>query len=398
MRFKIPIPALALPLLVAAAFTSLGEMQPIAKSANPAEARQPNRKSHPSIVRPGAVLANTSPPPPINPIWADLIGEYGPEHHELYVLERDGQLGFLLRRSAFVPLQTQASAPPASQLVMKPGPYSASTSTSASAGHACHSGEKLTFLRDPLNVVTGLCWEGTFYPRRPVDAPGQVFRAKLVRPVEELRHEALASLPPAEGGSFLKPDLVELTSIDPSIKLEIRYATSHNFVGAPLYSESKAFLQRPAAVALAAASQQFHALGYGLLVYDSYRPWYITKMFWDGVPKKERIFVANPRKGSRHNRGCAVDLTLYDLRTGLPVEMMGEFDEMSERSYPTYPGGTSLARWHRDLLRQVMQSEGFTVNKYEWWHFDFKNWQRYPILNLTFEALENPPGNPRANR
>lgn len=390
MRSKIRKPAFAVPLLMAGAFISVGKTQPTAKSADSAAGWHRSQKSRQSIVGPRAVFSDTSPPLPINPLWADLIGEYGPDHEEVYVLERDAQLGLLLGHLLFVPLQPLTSAKPESQLVPKPSPHLISASSFESTGPGSHSGERIAFPRDSQNAVTGLCWKGTLYPRRSVDAPGQIFRAKLVRPVEQLRQEALAHRPPTEGGSFLKPDLVELTSIDPSIKLEIRYATSHNFVGAPLYSEPRAFLQRPAALALAAASQRFHVLGYGLVVYDSYRPWYITKMFWDGVPKKERIFVANPRKGSRHNRGCAVDLTLYDLKTGLPVEMTGGFDEMSERSYPTYPGGTSLARWHRDLLRQVMESEGFTVNKYEWWHFDYRNWQRYPILNLTFETLENP--------
>jgi D-alanyl-D-alanine dipeptidase len=112
-------------------------------------------------------------------------------------------------------------------------------------------------------------------------------------------------------------------------------------------------------------------------------------MFWDGTPDDKKIFVANPAEGSRHNRGCAVDLTLYDLKTGQPLRMTGGYDEMSERSYPFYPGGTSLQRWQRDLLRHVMEGEGFTVYDYEWWHFDYQDWRRYPILNLTFEQLDN---------
>src|SRR6266550_1736310 len=110
-------------------------------------------------------------------------------------------------------------------------------------------------------------------------------------------------------------------------------------------------------------------------------------IFWDATPEDKRIFVANPAEGSRHNRGCAVDLTLYGLKTGAPIEMTGVYDEMSERSYPFYPGGTSLQRWHRDLLRHAMEAEGFDVYEFEWWHFDYKDWSRYPILNLTFDKL-----------
>jgi D-alanyl-D-alanine dipeptidase len=114
-------------------------------------------------------------------------------------------------------------------------------------------------------------------------------------------------------------------------------------------------------------------------------------MFWDATPDDKKIFVANPAEGSRHNRGCAVDLTLYDLKTGNPVEMTGGYDEMSKRSYASYAGGTSLQRSHREVLRSAMQAEGFDVYPYEWWHFDFRNWQRYPILNLTFEQLDRTP-------
>lgn len=98
------------------------------------------------------------------------------------------------------------------------------------------------------------------------------------------------------------------------------------------------------------------------ILLDHNRPWYVTKIFWDATPEDKRIFVANPAEGSRHNRGCAVDLTLYDLKTGAPIEMTGVYDEMSERSYSFYPGGTSLQRWHRDLLRRAMQKALTSTN------------------------------------
>jgi len=182
--------------------------------------------------------------------------------------------------------------------------------------------------------------------------------------------------------------LIDLATLDPTIHFDIRYATKSNFLSAPIYSQPKAYMQRPAAEALLRASQKLNALGYGLLIHDSYRPWYVTKIFWDATPQDKRIFVANPADGSRHNRGCAVDLTLYDLKTGKPIEMTGVYDEMSERSYPFYPGGTSLQRWHRGLLRHAMEAEGFDVYEFEWWHFDYKDWRQYPILNLTFEKLD----------
>ena len=190
-----------------------------------------------------------------------------------------------------------------------------------------------------------------------------------------------------ESGNFRPSDLVELTRLDPVLRLDIRYATTNNFMGSQFYSSPRAFLQRPAAEALVRAQRWLQTRGYGLLIHDGYRPWYVTWMFWEATPDPLRIFVANPASGSRHNRGCAVDLTLYDLATGQAVEMTGGYDEMSPRSFPDYAGGTSRQRWLRGLLRQAMEAEGFTVYEAEWWHFDYRDWRLYRIGNQTFEEL-----------
>jgi hypothetical protein len=126
------------------------------------------------------------------------------------------------------------------------------------------------------------------------------------------------------------------------------------------------------------------------MIYDAYRPWYVTKIFWDATPPENHKFVADPSEGSRHNRGCAVDLTMYDLKTGEAVPMTGLYDEMSERSYPNYKGGTEEERRNRETLRAAMEAEGFTVYEFEWWHFDYKNYKKYPIMNLKF--LDVPVG------
>jgi zinc D-Ala-D-Ala dipeptidase len=194
--------------------------------------------------------------------------------------------------------------------------------------------------------------------------------------------------PPHEEGDFRSIDLVELTKLDSTIKLDIRYATSNNFTGKPVYKEARAFMQRPAAEALARVHQKLKPLGYGLLVFDGYRPWRITKLFWDITSDDKKQFVADPKKGSKHNRGCAADLTLFDLITGKEIEMTGWYDEMSERSYPQYTGGTDEQRRMRDLLRTNMESEGFTVYDYEWWHFDYKDWKFYPIGDIPFSKIK----------
>jgi zinc D-Ala-D-Ala dipeptidase len=214
-----------------------------------------------------------------------------------------------------------------------------------------------------------------------------VFRITPVRPVAELRAEALAATPPVETGNFRKSDLVDLAMLDRRIKLDIRYATADNFLSTPVYSSARAFLQRPAADALLRAHRALLKRGYGLLIFDAYRPWYVTKIFWDATPPDKHEFVANPADGSRHNRGCAVDLSLYDLKTGQEVEMTGVYDEMSERSYPNYAGGTSTERSHRDLLQHEMEKQGFKVFPSEWWHFDYQGWKEYAIQNVAFEQI-----------
>jgi D-alanyl-D-alanine dipeptidase len=180
-----------------------------------------------------------------------------------------------------------------------------------------------------------------------------------------LRAERQETRPPVERGPFKKSDLVELIKLDPGLRLDIRYSTSNNFLGRPVYTQARAFLQRHAALALMRAGRKLRRKGYGLVIFDGYRPWSVTKMFWDSTPEDKRAFVADPRQGSRHNRGCAVDLTLFDLKTGQPVKMPSDYDDFSERAHPSYQGGTIEERRNRDLLRSAMEAEGFTVYENE---------------------------------
>ena len=190
--------------------------------------------------------------------------------------------------------------------------------------------------------------------------------------------------PPREQGKR-EAHLVELITLDPTIKLDIRYATDNNFVGKKVYPEARAFLQKPAAKAVAEVHNKLKKQGLGLAIFDGYRPWSITKLFWEVTPGDKRKFVADPAKGSKHNRGCAIDLTIYDLKTGALVEMPTDFDEFSERASPNYSGGTAEQRANRDLLRKLMEDEGFTVNANEWWHFDYKDWEKYAIYDISFD-------------
>ena len=183
-------------------------------------------------------------------------------------------------------------------------------------------------------------------------------------------------------------DLVELVKLDKTIKLDIRYARTDNFVGKVVYTEARAFLQRPAAEALLRVHKKLKKQNLGLVIFDGYRPWSVTKIFWEVTPEDKRKFVANPKTGSKHNRGCAVDLSIYDRKTGRLVEMPSDFDEFTERASPEYKGGTERERENRDLLRRSMEAEGFTVNANEWWHFDYKNWQDYGIYDIAFSEIK----------
>jgi D-alanyl-D-alanine dipeptidase len=313
-------------------------------------------------------------PPDAPAAWKRLIGEYGIKEHFYDVLEKSGSLYLRENDSSEALLRTESESDGAFSIYNPSGPlvrvfFHFTQGTSNPAGSVSID-------------------SGTFHRRRLGLEEGQAFRITPERPVDELRKAALASEPPHERGTFRKPELVELVSLDPAIHLDIRYATSDDFLGTPVYTQARAFLQRPAADALLRALRRLQPYGYALLIHDAYRPWYVTKIFWDATPPEGKIFVADPAQGSRHNRGCAVDLTLYELKTGKPVQMPGTYDEMSPRSFPDYPGGTSLQRWHRDLLRWAMESEGFTVYDHEWWHFDYKDWREYPILNVPFEGLQ----------
>lgn len=184
-------------------------------------------------------------------------------------------------------------------------------------------------------------------------------------------------------------DLVELTTLDPTILLDVRYARDDNFLGRPVYPEARAFLQRAAAEALVRVHRALESEGLGLLVFDGYRPWSVTKIFWDATPQEHRIFVADPEEGSRHNRGCAVDLTLFDRGTGEPLPMPSDFDEFTERAYADWDGAPEPERTNRARLRAAMGREDFKVFEFEWWHFDHGSWEDHPVLDLTFADIDD---------
>ena len=321
----------------------------------------------------GEQLFVKDPPPlpePVPPRWRDLIGEYGWDHNTLYLYEDLGRLRVLIEWYFAYPLDEVTD----SVFTFPP--------------RGLYSAETLKVHRDRGGKGIAVELNGIVFPRRSVGpSDGGQLKITPLRPVPDLIKEARLAAPPAQPAGLKAADLVDLGTLDSTIRFDIRYATTNNFVGTVFYSQPRAFLQRPAARGLLAAHQWLQARGFGLLIHDAYRPWYVTKVFWDATPDSLHWLVANPANGSRHNRGAAVDLTLYDLETGQPVEMVGTYDEATARSLPDYPGGTATQRWHRELLRTAMELNGFTIYPEEWWHFDYDGWREYPILNLTFEEL-----------
>jgi D-alanyl-D-alanine dipeptidase len=332
-----------------------------------------------SVTPAGAPASSSRHPgePPDAPAkWVGLLGEYDAPSGMRVVLEDGGQLYFAdtLRHRAEL---TETSA---NQFGIAP---------SGAQNVLGGSGTTVRFEVDATGRATRALLASVAMARREIEPrPGTTqLQVKPVRPVAELRTEALAMSPPREDGTFRPADLVELATLDPTIKLEIRYATTNNFLGTKFYDEARAFMQRPAADAVVRANTSLKALGYGLLIHDAYRPWYVTKMFWDATPLDKRWLVANPTAGSKHNRGEAVDLTLYDLASGKPVEMPSTYDESTDRAFADYPGGTTAQRWRRAVLRRAMEAQGFAVNPTEWWHFDYKDWREYAIGNVTFDRI-----------
>lgn len=182
----------------------------------------------------------------------------------------------------------------------------------------------------------------------------------------------------------MKTKLINLQQIMPNIKLDIHYATPHNFTNATIYTHGKCYLIEPAAHALQAAAKKFQDLGYNLKIWDGYRPFRVQQIFWNLVPDER--YVANPAKGSRHNRGCSIDLTLTFQNQEL--DMGTDFDDFSEKSHRDYFDFNNDVLKNRQLLQEIMEKHHFVGWLNEWWHFDYKDWEQYPLLDINFDEIE----------
>jgi D-alanyl-D-alanine dipeptidase len=208
------------------------------------------------------------------------------------------------------------------------------------------------------------------------------------------------AIPPNEYGLHVVPDratyerlaaqdtdkrLVAVTAADPTIRLDVRYATANNILHRPLYPVVRVMLRAPAAHALAEVQRDLAREGLGLKVFDGYRPYRVTKQLWE--PLKNPDYVADPAKGSRHNRGAAVDLTIVDLKTGDELAMPTGFDEMSPRAAQSFMDLPANVIANRTKLRETMIRHGFDPLPSEWWHFDYHGWERFELMDVPLEEL-----------
>ncbi|QXU41283.1 M15 family metallopeptidase [Pedobacter sp. D749] len=180
-------------------------------------------------------------------------------------------------------------------------------------------------------------------------------------------------------------ELVEIKKAIPTIKLDIRYATRNNFMQQVMYKQARAFARKPVVESLKKIQKELNKKGYGLKIFDGYRPYAITVEFYKKASDKN--FVANPAKGSKHNRGCAVDLTLINLKTGKELVMPTPYDSFSAAAAAKYENVSPEARKNRDFLIAIMAKYQMNVLENEWWHYDFSGWRNYDLMDIPFEKL-----------
>ncbi len=180
--------------------------------------------------------------------------------------------------------------------------------------------------------------------------------------------------------------LVDLNIFIPGLQLDIRYATHDNLMKKPVYKFAAAYLRLPAARSLKAIQEELKPMGYGLKIFDGYRPYHVTVAFYEKF--LDSVFVASPYRGSRHNRGCAVDLTLVDLRTGKELPMPTSYDSFTKQAHAAFPDLPDSIIKNRELLQQLMLKHGFMIYPDEWWHFDYAGWKNYPVMDIPFKQLK----------
>lgn len=220
--------------------------------------------------------------------------------------------------------------------------------------------------------------------------PGEgnkVFQLEANGDYQSLKEAAPRAVMPVKLQQGQASRLVRIRSAVPNVKFDLRYTGTDNIFGVPLYDITEAYVSEETAAALKKAADRLAARGYGLLVWEGYRPWYVSKLASDLLPKDKKDMLPGPDKGEDRNTGRTVDVSLYDLATGETVQMISGFDEVSVRQFPGFAGGTEQQRNLRDMLAAVMKECGFNQGREEWWHFTLGDTAGWQHLNIPYGQI-----------
>jgi len=179
---------------------------------------------------------------------------------------------------------------------------------------------------------------------------------------------------------------VEIIKLNPKIQLDLRYATTNNFLNEKVYPDARCYLRAEAAKALDKVQKELATFGLGLVVFDGYRPLSVQRKMWEIMPDSR--YVADPKKGSRHNRGMAVDVSLVDT-AGNPLDMPTLFDSFDREAHHDFMDLADNVKLNRWILKTMMEKHGFRPIRSEWWHYDYKGWKAYKVLDKSFDELNN---------
>ena len=331
------------------------------------------------MVAPLSVQAIGAKPEAMQEDEAALVGMYASGGTGFVVREADGQLQVVypdLRSSGY-----EAKEGKNGILPMKKEHYDVYTLLKMKSPFM--EGDTLSFERDNQGRGSSIKIDEINFNRRFTgNEGGKPFRLTLDKPLKELREEAKKALPPHKPYQATAK-LVELRTVVPALHYDLRYTTDNNLFGAVLVASHNAYLDEKAAQALVKVQAKLQTYGYGLTVWEAYRSWEDFKVATLALGEKNKSMLPRATEGYSHNTGRSIDVSLYALDTGEPADMPCDFDEITPAQYSDYLGGTSLQRWYRDLLKEQMESEGFTQSKDEWWHFDYDSKVPYQILNVV---------------
>ncbi|MDZ4699725.1 MAG: serine hydrolase [Rhodothermales bacterium] len=320
----------------------------------------------------GDTYTRRDPPRPVlhNADLVSYVGVYKNDVHDLFILEREGQLFTLLDWIRYFPL----------------APDDAASFTFPDEG--MFGGETVSFVRDAAGKVVAVTLANMTFERAP-DPVYPIAATPLPVPqsLDRLIQEARTASPPVDAANMKPPELVDIAIVDPLLNLDIRYAHNDNILGQAIYEEPRALLQKPVSDALFRVQAAVRRDGYGLIIFDAYQPWHLSRVLWQAAPDSLKHFFAEPSVGSSQNRACAVALNLYDLDSGSPMAMPTEVGALTPEASASYPITDNQLRWNRDFLRTVMEAEGFAVHPYTWWMFEHTGCAGYPILNESFSSI-----------